>query len=121
VDQPVRSAVLRDGRQREVEVVLKARVRELDGAALDARLDGARLAELPERLRQRGGRGVRVEAVLQGSRAARNGLRPGDLIVATNRRDLADLAELQRRLESPPAQLLLTVVRGRGAILLLVE
>lgn len=121
VDQPVRIAVLRDGRQREVEVVLKARVRELDGAALDARLDGARLAELPERLRQRGGRGVRVEAVLQGSRAARNGLRPGDLIVATNRRDLADLAELQRRLESPPAQLLLTVVRGRGAILLLVE
>jgi serine protease DegQ len=121
VDKPVRIAVLREGRQREMEVVLKARVRELDGAALDARLDGARLAELPERLRQRGGRGVRVEAVVQGSRAARNGLRPGDLIVATNRRDLVDLGELQRRLESPPAQLLLTVVRGRGAILLLVE
>ena len=121
VDKPVRIALLREGRQREVEVVLKAKVRELDGAALDARLDGARLAELPERLRQRGGRGVRVESVVQGSRAARNGLRPGDLIVATNRRDLVDLGELQRRLEAPPAQLLLTVVRGRGAILLLVE
>lgn len=121
VDKPVRIAVLREGRQREMQVVLRARVRELDGAALDARLEGARLAELPERLRQRGGRGVRVETVQQGSRAARNGLRPGDLIVATNRRDLGDLGELQRRLESPPAQLLLTVVRGRGAILLLAE
>ncbi|MCK7595505.1 Do family serine endopeptidase [Lysobacter sp. CAU 1642] len=117
VDKPVRIAVLREGNRREMEVVLKARVRELDGALVDARLEGARLAELPERMRQRGARGVRVEQVAQNSRAARNGLRPGDLIVATNRRDLSDLAELQRRLDPPPAQLVLTLVRGRGALL----
>lgn len=53
----------------------------------------------------------------QNSRASRNGLRPGDLIVATSRRDLGDLAELQRRLDPPPSQLVLTLVRGRGALL----
>ncbi len=121
VDQPVRLGLLREGRQRDVDVVLKARVRELDGEQLDPRLAGARLAELPERLRQRGGRGARVEAVAANSRAARNGLRAGDLIVASNRRDLDDLAQLQQRLDPPPAQLLLTVVRGRGALLLLLE
>jgi serine protease DegQ len=121
VDKPVRLGVLRDGQQRDVEVTLKARVRELEGARIDPRLAGAQLAELPERLRQRGARGARVESVTRGSRAAGNGLRPGDVIVATNRRDLADLAELQRRLDPAPAQLVLTVVRGRGALLVPME
>jgi serine protease DegQ len=121
VEAPVELTVLREGRERRLSVQLAARARELAGAELDPRLAGATLLELPERLRQRGAAGVRVGAVQPGSRAAGNGLRAGDLIVAINRRDLCDLAALRDRLDPPPPQLLLTIVRGRGALLLLAE
>jgi len=121
VDKPVTLTVLRDGARRELEVRLQPRDRELAGASLDVRLTGARLAELPERMRQRGANGVRVAEVTPGSRAARNGLRAGDLVVAVNRREFADLAALRGRLSPPPQQLLLTVIRGRGALLVLAE
>lgn len=121
VEAPVELMVLRDGRERALSVRLQARERELAGADVDARLAGASLLELPERLRQRGAAGVRVGEVTPGSRAARNGLRAGDLIVAINRREFTDLAALRDRLDPPPAQLLLTLVRGRGALLVLAE
>jgi len=84
-------------------------------------LQGARFVELPEQLRQRGGEGVVIEEIEAGSRAAANGLRPADVITAVNRRDVADLQALGQRLASPPEQLLLTVVRGRRAVLALIE
>jgi serine protease DegQ len=121
VDQPVGLVLLREGRELRLQAVLKARLRELDGERLDRRIAGARFVELPERLRQRGGAGVVIEAITPGSRAAANGLRPGDVITAVNRRDVADLTELQRRLATPPEQLVLTVVRGRSAVLALME
>jgi len=121
VDKPVNLTALREGRELKLSVVLKARLREIGGASLDPRLEGARFVELPERLRQRGGLGVGIDEVRGGSRAARNGLRPGDVVTAINRRDIADLAALQQRLANPPAQLVLTVVRGRSAQLVLVE
>jgi serine protease DegQ len=121
VEAPVELMVLRDGRERALSVRLQARERELAGADVDPRLAGASLLELPERLRQRGAAGVRVGEVTPGSRAARNGLRAGDLIVAINRREFADLAALRDRLDPPPPQLLLTLVRGRGALLVLAE
>lgn len=121
VDEPVTLRLLREGRELTLSAQLSARVRELAGGRLDPRLAGARFVELPERLRQRGGAGVAIEAVESGSRAAGNGLRPGDLITAVNRRDVTDLAALQQRLSPSPTQLVLTVVRGRGAVLVLME
>jgi serine protease DegQ len=97
---------------------VKARPKDLAGATLDRRLDGATLSELPERLRQQGVAGVLVSRVEAGSRAAGAGLREGDLITAINRRDIGDLQALQARLAPPPAQLLLTLVRGRNAYFL---
>ena len=121
VDQPVALGILREGKSLTLRPVLAARERQLAGADLDPRLDGARFVDLPERLRQRGGNGVVIEEIRSGSRAARNGLRQGDVVTAVNRRELADLAGLRQRLSPAPEQLVLTVVRGRQAFLVLLE
>ncbi len=121
VDEAVALVALREGRELTLSTVLKAQLRQLGGADLDPRLVGARFVELPERVRQRGGEGVALEAVEPGSRAAANGLRAGDIITAVNRRDVSDLASLAARLSQPPPQLVLTVVRGRQAVLALME
>ncbi|MGQ0801396.1 MAG: Do family serine endopeptidase [Pseudomarimonas sp.] len=121
VDEAVTLVAVREGREVKLSAVLKARLRALEGKDLDARLAGARFVELPEQLRQRGGQGVAIEEIAAGSRAAANGLRPGDVITAVNRRDVGDLEALNQRLQAPPEQLVLTVVRGRRAVLALIE
>ena len=121
VERPIQLEILREGRRQQVQLIVQAKASSLSGESLDPRLAGARLVELPERLRQRGARGVRVDQVIEGSRAALNGLREGDLIVAINRREFDDLEALRNGLQRPPGQLLLTIVRGRGALLLLAE
>ena len=104
--------VLRDGKQINLSVALREQPRALDGASLDERLAGARLAELPEALRQARGRGVLVEDVAAGSRAAQNGLRRGDVITATSAGNFDDLAGLRATMARPPQQLVLLIVRG---------
>jgi serine protease DegQ len=113
--------IVRDGRERTLRATLQARPRELPGATLDPRLAGASFAELPEQLRRRGLSGVRIGEVQAGSRAARNGLRPGDVVAGVNRREVADLPALQQMLAKPPQALLLTVLRGGGAFLVQME
>ncbi len=112
VGSRVQLQVLRDGKQLDLGVVLREQPRSMDGASLDERLSGARLAELPEALRQSRARGVLVEEVAAGSRAARSGLRRGDVITATSAGNFDDLAGLRATLASPPQQLVLLIVRG---------
>ena len=104
--------VLRDGRTLTLNATLHEQPRQLDGGALDPRLAGARLAELSETQRQALGRGVRVEAVAAGSRAAQNGLQPGDIIVATNAGPADDLGSLRGTLSRRPERLVLRILRG---------
>ncbi|WP_372016463.1 Do family serine endopeptidase [Pseudoxanthomonas sp. 10H] len=104
--------VLRDGRTLSLEATLREQPRALDGASVDPRLAGARLAELPEAQRQARGRGVLVEEVQSGSRAAQNGLRRGDVISATSAGPVDDLAALRSSLAQSPPQLVLLVTRG---------
>jgi serine protease DegQ len=113
VGQPVRVELLRDGDRRTVDAVLKAVPRDVEGATLDARLAGATFADVPERSRQQGVRAVMVSRVADGSRAARNGLASGDLVLAINRREVGDLNEFRAQLGGKPAALALYVVRGR--------
>ena len=68
-----------------------------DAVVDEVHLDTARLllqqqiGELPASLRQSGAGGVLVEGVARGSRAARNGLRQGDVVVAATSGDFDDL------------------------------
>lgn len=121
VGEAVTLSVLREGRTLDLAVAVKARPKDLAGAALDARLSGATFSELPERLRQQGVDGVLVSAVQAGSAAQANGLETGDLITAVNRRDIADLTSLQQRFATRNDVILFTLVRGRSAYFLPIE
>ncbi|MEC4893151.1 MAG: trypsin-like peptidase domain-containing protein [Oscillatoria sp. PMC 1051.18] len=54
-----------------------------------------------------------IQAVERGSLAARIGLRPGDRIVAVNRRRVRDVRQLLSFLDTNPDSALLTIVRDR--------
>lgn len=114
VGEPVPVVVLREGQRRTLLPVLRAQPRELDGAALDARLDGAAFAELPERWRQQGLVGVVVSKLDPEGRAAASGLRQGDLVYGVGRTRVDDLQALQDALGAASGEALpLAVVRGR--------
>jgi serine protease DegQ len=121
VDKPTEIQIVRNGDERTLRATLQARPTSLRGAVLDPRLAGAVFAELPDQLRRRGLSGVRIGEVEAGSRAAANGLRPGDVVAAVNRREVSDLSALQQMLSKPPKALLLTVLRSGGAFLVQVE
>ena len=112
VGTPVTLALLRDGKRVTAKATLREQPRNADGGALDPRLAGARVAELPEAQRQAFGRGVLVEQVQQDSRAWQSGLRKGDVIIASSAGGFGDLAGFRYRLAQPPRQLVLRVVRG---------
>ncbi len=112
VGQAVRLDLQREGRALTVNAVLKAQPREIEGSTLDPRLAGATFSELPERYRQQGLNGVVVSKVDPGSRAARNQLDAGDLVLGINRRGVADLSDFRARLAAPPKALVFVLQRG---------
>jgi S1-C subfamily serine protease len=110
--------VIRDGKPLQLETGL--REAPGDGGSLDARLAGARFGELPETLRRQGASGVLVTSVAAGSRAARSGLRGGDVILSANSGGFDDLDSFRASFARSPRQLVLTVWRGgqRGQLLM---
>jgi Do/DeqQ family serine protease len=104
--------VRRAGKALQLDAMLREQARALDGAALDPRLAGASFTELPESARRGGIDGVLVKDVAQGSRAARNGLQPGDVIRAASSGAFADLPSFRASLSKQSPQLNLLVMRG---------
>ena len=113
--------VMRNGKPVTVRATLREHPRQLAGGDLDPRLDGATFAELPERLRQAGLRGVLVESVARGSRAARSGLQAGDVVVGASAGAFSDLPGLRASFTQAPAQLVLRVMRGNRPGTLLMQ
>ncbi len=114
IGESVSLRFLREGREREVQLSLQVpRDSRTAGAAIDARLGGAWLADLPESLRRQGARGVHVERVDPGSAALAAGLRADDIVVGLDRLEVVDLAALSRMLPHVASPLVLTVQRGR--------
>ncbi|MGH8030335.1 MAG: trypsin-like peptidase domain-containing protein [Arenimonas sp.] len=112
VGKVVRIELLRDGAKRAVSATLKAQPKDIDGAQLDARLAGATLTDLPERYRSQGLRGVILSKVAPGSRAARNELDSGDLVLGINRRAVSDMNDFRSQMAARPDPLVLVVQRG---------
>jgi len=111
-DATVELDVRRDGKPLRIRSTLREAPRLLEGLQLDPRLAGARFVELPESLRRQRLAGVLVEQVQRGSRADRNGLQPGDVVLAVNGGEFTDLTGFRAMLSAPPAQLVLRVLRG---------
>jgi Do/DeqQ family serine protease len=101
-------AVDRGGRQLTIDAKLTAVSGQAQGAALDPRLAGARFSDAPS---GGGVEGVTVTGVAPGSRAARNGLATGDIVVGVNNVATPDLSQLRRVFALHPRVLLLSLVR----------
>ncbi|MEM7053568.1 MAG: Do family serine endopeptidase [Pseudomonadota bacterium] len=113
VGQEVRFDYLRDGRARSGEIMINEDLdARISGRRLDARMDGLVLSRVPERSRATG---VLIEQVRRNTPAWESGLRPGDLIVAFNRRPVENLAALRANFERTEPEELVFEIRRRGA------
>ena len=65
--------------------------------------------------------GVIAAEVEPGSPAARNGIRPGDVIVAVNRRRVRNAEELEAAFEQAGSVLALNIVRGNGQLFIVIR
>jgi len=124
VGEEIAIDVLREQREIRLDVrVGGARIAARPGA-VDAppALQGAMLRDL-ERGDPAYGRieGVIAAEVEPGSRAGRNGIRPGDVIVAVNRRRVRNAEELANAFEQAGRVLALNVVRGNSQLFIVVR
>ncbi len=117
----VKLKFVRDGDTRTVTATLgeSARAAEpVTAAEIHQGLAGAELTDADPNDPETGGtEGVLVSAVAAGSPAAQRGLRPGDVIIAVNRRRV-DGVEAMREVAEGSQSLLLNIRRGSTALLL---
>lgn len=117
----VRLQLVRDGRTRNVTATLgetAAQAEPVTAGEIHQGLAGAELTDADPNDPESGGtEGVLVSAVAEGSPAAQRGLRPGDVIIAVNRRRV-DGVEALREVAEGSQSLLLNIRRGSTALLL---
>ena len=107
VDEAVHLELIRDGSRHTVVAHLRERGAGGGGSASDSPLlEGVALRELP------GEGGVEILELDQDTVAWRSGLRPGDVIVAANRRVVRSMSDLESIARESPDQLLLRVQRS---------
>lgn len=104
--------LVRDGKRMQISAKLAADASTLSGDSLDPRLSGASFVDLPGNVRAQGINGVGISDVQDDSRAAAQGLAPGDIVLRVNNLATPTLAALRKALSTRPRQLLLTIVRG---------
>jgi Do/DeqQ family serine protease len=86
--------------------------RQLDGAAIDRRLSGARFEETPARQSVERVNGVALTELDANSLLARKGFRSGDIITGVNKQQVRGLVDLQELVQSNPGPFLLQVHRN---------
>ncbi|MGI9328510.1 MAG: Do family serine endopeptidase [Pseudomonadales bacterium] len=113
VGDSVNMRVQRDGREKRL--TLKIAEEELDrvaGGRFDPRLSGTELQNFRDQDDPSLSAGVLVTQVESQSQAWAFKLRPGDVIVAVNRRPVRNLTDFRENVRSTDAQLLLRVYRA---------
>lgn len=91
------------------------------GKNLNPRLEGATFSDLDDQQLSRNVEGgVLVSDVVQGSPAWYNGVRPNDIIVSANRKSVSNLDGFRLAVAKQDV-LLLNIVRGNGALFLLLQ
>ncbi len=113
VGDQVQIEVVRDGEPRQVTLKIgEDKLEKVRGRRIDRRLAGTQLQNFRNQDEPSMGAGVLVLDVDPDSDAYRFGLRPGDILVAANRRAIVNLAELREVARRDDGQLLLRVYRS---------
>ncbi|HLT64669.1 MAG TPA: PDZ domain-containing protein, partial [Pseudohongiella sp.] len=122
IDKPLRLGLLRDGRQREIEVQLDSASQQQANAG-NGRNPNERRADdnrfFGAQLQAQSSGGISIASVDPQSRAAAAGLRPGDVILELNRQPVKSLAELNEKLSRQPRVLALTIEREGQRLMVL--
>ena len=124
VGEEVEIAIEREGRRDRLTVRVGDAQDGVPVAAMEVppALEGATLRDLEQGDPAYGRiEGVIAAEVAPGSRAARNGMRSGDVIVALNRRRVRNAEELQSALEHAGQVLALNIVRDNGQLFIVIR
>ncbi|MFM8354176.1 MAG: trypsin-like peptidase domain-containing protein, partial [Gammaproteobacteria bacterium] len=113
VGERVAIEVLRDGQPRTLTLeIVDEPLEKVPGERLDRRLLGTTLQNFRNEADAADSAGVLVSEVGEDTLAWQFGLRPGDIVVACNRRGVRNLDDLQASVERSGDQLLLRVYRA---------
>lgn len=116
VGDTVTVKILRDGKARDVDAKIgESHAMVAANSELHNLLVGAHFENNPN------GNGVVVSAISQNTAAAYNGLRPGDIILGTNRRRVNDLASFKHALSLNNSSALLQISRNGGSFFLVLR
>jgi len=121
----VKLVVLRDGRRRTITAVVGEQQATAaapgEGATID-RLAGAEFRDMRSGDPEYGQtEGVLVARLAEGSPAANNGLRQGDVITAVNRRPVTSVAELTSAIEDATNVIALNVLRDGSRLFIVIQ
>jgi len=116
IGDKVTLTIIRDGDEEQIKVKVgkASSLASLPGKVHEL-LEGVQFENEPNQ------EGVRVVSIAPNSNAAYSGLRPGDVIVAANKRRVYDLESLQNALTKNQSSVLLQVNRGNGALFLVIR
>jgi S1-C subfamily serine protease len=113
VGDSVDMTLLREGKQKHVRFTLVAEdLEQIAGERIDQRLTGAQLQNFRSENDPTTGAGVLVTDMNDTSAAWEAGLRPGDIIVAVNRKPVRSIAEITETPPNPKQQIMLRVYRS---------
>ena len=118
----VRLTVARRDGVREVKVRIEAGERNASTQLAGTAFEGASLRNAShQEAREIGSGGVIVDGVTPGSRAARAGLRSGDMIMAINRMPVTSLDDIRRWISDRHTTLAVELVRSGSRLLLIIR
>ena len=122
VGESVDIDIVRDGRRETVRARIgEAQITTVTGEESSAALRGAIFSDLGKDHPLFGAvEGAVISALDPGSPAMRNGLRPGDVLVAVNR-PVRNAAELKRALDGADRVLALNVIRGNAQLFIVIQ
>ena len=123
VGETIKLEIMRDGKRKAIQATIGDPEKStVASTGLHPGLNGASFAELDERSPLFGKvEGVMIVNVERGSRAARAGLRPGDVITSVNRKDIEGLGEFRKLASGTDGLLLLNIRRGNGALFIAIR